>query len=75
MPLFYFSTRDTDDPSGPGIEFSTAAEACREAQRALRTMLAEAPLEVSEMAITVLDENGRVLQRARLKADIEPGTA
>jgi hypothetical protein len=69
MPMFYFSERDAYD-ADDGLEFSTASEACRQAEIALRAIAAETAVGSSELTMTVWDDDDKVVCRLRLLVEV-----
>jgi hypothetical protein len=75
MPIYYFSETEHGDLAAneQGIEFDDLAAACSEAERALREIAAEAPLEQKTLWMTVFDENKKLVHRMRVEVTQEIG--
>jgi hypothetical protein len=70
MPLYFFSEREHGDDivaEDEGVEFDDLETACHEAERALREIAAQAPLERKTLWMTVLDADKQIVHRAKLE--------
>jgi hypothetical protein len=70
MPVFFFSETENGDEiadDNEGLEFDDLEDACHEAERALREIAAQAPLERKTLLMTILDEDKNVVHRAKLE--------
>jgi hypothetical protein len=65
MPVFYFSETENGDDiadDNEGLEFEELEAAYHEAERALREIAAQAPLERKTLWLTVLDADKQIVR-------------
>lgn len=75
MARYYFSEQSAFVDPGledDWIEFSSLQAACDDAERALRSIMAEASLATTSFTMTVFDAAGSAVHHARIDSWSEP---